>query len=202
MKYSLILTPISGYLYLAYFACEITLHRRIIRSLQHEPSAQLASICRGAALARLSTATAFVKALRPEHLQSFWYFGSSYSFALIGSFSGLCLVTSQGRDEIEFYQTKLSEYRWQLRVWSSGLEVLEKASDLLTSAVLPRNPEHVVAPLVVGRSAGDEEKIGETVHVAQHGAADLFARAEREFHDQALRAAADRTRDVEGSRSG
>lgn len=151
----------TGSLQLAYLAVEMTIHRRIISSLHGpmvshqlhddifgEPGANkrklstsndpyLVSVCQSAAKSRLTTALDFVSRLKSEHLQSFWYFGSSFNFALIGSFAGLCLITAPTTDEGEFYRTKLLEYKWQLRVWSSSLEVLEKAAEMLNSAVEP-----------------------------------------------------------------
>lgn len=110
-----------GYLHLAYFAAEITLHRRIIRSLA-SPSAAVDSyvqhICRSAAKARLISAMDFVNRLTPSHLRSFWYFASKTNFALIGTFGSLLWATSPGREEAEWYRRRLGEYRWTLSVSS------------------------------------------------------------------------------------
>ena len=124
-----------GYLQLAYFATEITLHRRIIRSLSANTDPYLIQICRSAAKARLISAMDFFNRLKPEHLQSFWYFASKFNFALIGTFAGLCFVTSASQDEAEFYQRRLQEYRWTLRVSNKSAEFLEIASGILESAV-------------------------------------------------------------------
>ncbi|KAK5031581.1 Fungal specific transcription factor [Exophiala sideris] len=124
-----------GYLHLAYFATEITLHRRILRSLSHNTDPYLIQICRSAAKARLISAMDFFNRLKPEHLQSFWYFASKFNFALIGTFAGLCFVTSVSHDEAEFYQRRLLEYRWTLRVSNKSAEFLEIASGILESAV-------------------------------------------------------------------
>jgi len=125
-----------GYLHLAYFATEITLHRRIIRSLAASdaaanPSLPEASpaqtggdlayiqhICRSAAKARLISAMDFVNRLTPAHLRSFWYFASKTNFALIGTFGSLLWATSPGREEAEWYRRRLGEYRWTLSVSS------------------------------------------------------------------------------------
>ena len=124
-----------GYLHLAYFATEITLHRRIIRSLSANTDSYLTQICRSAAKARLISAMDFFNRLKPEHLQSFWYFASKFNFALIGTFAGLCFVTSVSQEEGEFYQRRVQEYRWTLRVSNKSAEFLEIASGILESAV-------------------------------------------------------------------
>ncbi|KIW77917.1 hypothetical protein Z517_07750 [Fonsecaea pedrosoi CBS 271.37] len=124
-----------GYLHLAYFATEITLHRRILRSLSPNTDPYMIQICRSAAKARLISAMDFFNRLKPEHLQSFWYFASKFNFALIGTFAGLCFVTSVSQEEAEFYQRRLQEYRWTLRVSNKSAEFLEIASGILESAV-------------------------------------------------------------------
>ncbi|KAI9151805.1 Transcriptional activator protein DAL81 [Paramyrothecium foliicola] len=110
-----------GYLHLAYFAAEITLHRRIIRSLSSAASAvdpYVQQICRSAAKARLISAMDFVNRLTPNHLRAFWYFASKTNFALIGTFGSLLWATSPGREEAEWYRRRLGEYRWTLSVSS------------------------------------------------------------------------------------
>ncbi|RMD44870.1 hypothetical protein DV735_g379, partial [Chaetothyriales sp. CBS 134920] len=124
-----------GYLHLAYFATEITLHRRILRSLSQDTDPYLVQICRSAAKARLISAMDFFNRLKPEHLKSFWYFSSKFNFALIGTFAGLCFVTSVSQEEAEFYKRRLQEYRWTLRVSNKSAEFLEIASGILESAV-------------------------------------------------------------------
>ncbi|CAK7270438.1 Fungal specific transcription factor [Sporothrix epigloea] len=137
-----------GHLHLAYFAAEITLHRRIIRSMtspidiqasmSHAPSptvfnsnsannlsssagsaeSYVQHICRSAAKARLISAMDFVNRLTPGHLRAFWYFASKINFALIGTFGSLLWATSPGREEADWYRRRLSEYRWTLSVSS------------------------------------------------------------------------------------
>jgi len=124
-----------GYLHLAYFATEITLHRRVIRSLSRSTDPYMVQICRSAAKARLISAMDFFNRLKPGHLQSFWYFASKFNFALIGTFAGLCLVTAVSQEEAEFYQRRLQEYRWTLKVSNKSVEFLEIASGILESAV-------------------------------------------------------------------
>ncbi|CAP66688.1 uncharacterized protein PODANS_4_8070 [Podospora anserina S mat+] len=105
-----------GYLHLAYFATEITLHRRIIRSMSalpednnpNSPSIDpyIQHICRSAAKARLISAMDFVNRLTPSHLRAFWYFASKTNFALIGTFGSLLWGTSPGREEAEWYRRR------------------------------------------------------------------------------------------------
>lgn len=114
--------PLSiGYLHLGYFATEITLHRRIIRSIASPESSldpYVQHICRSAAKARLISAMDFVNRLGPTHLRSFWYFASKTNFALIGTFGSLLWATSPGKEEAEWYRRRLGEYRWTLSVSS------------------------------------------------------------------------------------
>ena len=136
----------TGYLHLAYFATEITLHRCIIRSLiSNNADPYLSHVCRSAAKTRLISAMDFVNRLRPEHLRSFWYFPSKVNFALIATFGSLLLATAPCQEESDFYRTRLSEYRWTLSVSSRSadflryaVESLDSSSDLLKS--LPPKP--------------------------------------------------------------
>ncbi|RAR14557.1 nitrogen regulatory protein otam [Stemphylium lycopersici] len=125
-----------GYLHLGYFAVEMTLHRRIIRSLSLADDQELRLICRQAAQTRLTSAMNFVQSLRPEHHQSFWYFASTYNFVLIGSFISLLWVTSDDNEESAGYRTKLDEYKWMLRVSSKSSDFIERAlASMNTSTV-------------------------------------------------------------------
>jgi hypothetical protein len=128
------LLTILGYLHLAYFATEITLHRRIIRSVGAAGTTTdpyLLHIIRSAAKTRLISAMDFVNRLKPEHLQSFWYFASKVNFAIVGTFGSLLWATSGQKDEAEFYKSRLGEYRWTLRVSSKGAEFMEFAVGML-----------------------------------------------------------------------
>ena len=114
------LSPI-GFLHLAYFATEITLHRRILRSMDTVPDtvdAYIQHICRSAAKARLISAMDFVNRLMPGHLRAFWYFASKTNFALIGTFGSLLWATSPAKEEGDWYRRRLGEYRWTLSVSS------------------------------------------------------------------------------------
>ncbi|KAH8666314.1 fungal-specific transcription factor domain-containing protein [Xylariales sp. PMI_506] len=141
-----------GYLHLAYFATEITLHRRIIRSFESDSQAvdpYVQHICRSAAKARLISAMDFVNRLTPQHLRSFWYFASKTNFALIGTFGSLLWATSPGREEADWYRRRLAEYRWTLSVSSKpgeGKGLTEFAMGMLDISTgllkkLPEKPE-------------------------------------------------------------
>ena len=124
----------SGYLHLAYWATEITLHRRIIRTLPLCSDPSLVSICQSAALARSKSAMDFVKSLKPEHWQSFWYFASEFSFGLIGVFetlisSSLCLA-----HDVSNSTARLDEYRWNLKMASQNAGFLERSIFMLDVA--------------------------------------------------------------------
>jgi hypothetical protein len=120
----------TGFLHLAYFATEITLHRRIIRSLAPSTSTNgdvkpsldpyVLHICRSAAKTRLISAMDFVNRLTSSHLRAFWYFASKTNFALIGTFGSLLWATAPGREEADWYRRRLAEYRWTLGVSCKG----------------------------------------------------------------------------------
>jgi hypothetical protein len=124
-----------GFLHLAYFATEITLHRRIIQSFDQNPGDQyLLFVCRSAAKSRLISAMDFVNRLRAEHLQAFWYFPSKINFTLIGTFGGLLWATAPAAEEAEFYKFRLREYRWTLSVSSKRALFLEYAVQMLDAS--------------------------------------------------------------------
>jgi hypothetical protein len=119
---------------LAYLAAEVTLHRRIIIALstttQQDP--QLAHICRIAARTRFITAIDFMQQLKPQHLQSFWYFASASNFSLIAAFGALLCATSTSQVEKEFYREKIREYRWTLKINNqNGAKYMKPAMSLL-----------------------------------------------------------------------
>lgn len=125
----------TGHLHLAYFATEITLHRRIVQSLDPTTSdSYLLYICRSAAKTRLISAMDFVNRLKPEHLQAFWYFASKINFTLIGTFGSLLWATAPAHEEAEFYKTRLREYRWTLSVSSKRAEFLDYAVQMLDTS--------------------------------------------------------------------
>ncbi|TID17471.1 nitrogen regulatory protein OTam [Venturia nashicola] len=139
----------TGFLHLAYFATEITLHRRIVQSLNNPlnssttpsstthsspPDPYLLYICRSAAKTRLISAMDFVNRLRPEHLRAFWYFPSKTNFTLIGTFGGLLWATAPAKEEAEFYRLRLREYRWTLTVSAERAGFLRFAVEMLDTS--------------------------------------------------------------------
>lgn len=126
--------PATGYLHLAYFATEISIHRRIVQSLSDPaavPDPYLLSICRSAAKTRLISAMDFVNRLQPAHLGAFWYFASASNFALIGTFGALLQASSPAREEAVFYETRLREFRWTLGVSAQRAEWIGEAVEWL-----------------------------------------------------------------------
>ncbi|KAF2155817.1 hypothetical protein K461DRAFT_265311 [Myriangium duriaei CBS 260.36] len=137
-----------GYLHLAYFATEISIHRRIVQSLSPAGTRSAAEnyalyICRSAAKTRLISAMDFVNRLKPEHLDAFWFFASANNFALIATFGNLLRVTAPGYEEAEFYEMRLREYRWALAVSSKRARWIGQAVSLLdvTNRMLEGLPE-------------------------------------------------------------
>ncbi len=130
-----------GSLHLAYFATEITLHRRIVHSLDiQNTDPYLVHICRSAAKTRLISAMDFVNRLKIEQLQAFWFSASKVNFALIGTFGSLLLASSPSEQEAEFYRLRLSEYRWTLTVSAKWARFIQFAlSNLEASMEMLRN---------------------------------------------------------------
>ena len=122
----------TGYLHLGYFATEISIHRRIVQSL--DPASAdpyMLYICRSAAKTRLISAMDFVNRLRPEHLDAFWYFASASNFALIGTFGALLMATSPAKEEAEFYNCRLREFKWTLAVSTKKAPWIGTAAEML-----------------------------------------------------------------------
>lgn len=122
----------TGYLHLGYFATEISIHRRIVQSLDPATAdPYMLYICRSAAKTRLISAMDFVNRLRPEHLDAFWYFASASNFALIGTFGALLMATSPAKEEAEFYQCRLWEFKWTLSVSAKKAAWIGTAAEML-----------------------------------------------------------------------
>lgn len=117
----------NGYLHLSYFVTEIIIHRHIIRNLSTTTPAPLLALCREAGRARLERAIAFVDALRPEHLQAFWWFAAPKSLAYIRTYGGLLWATSRTKEDAEFYRGRLADFRWSLKVRSKGVGFVSAA---------------------------------------------------------------------------
>ncbi|KAJ2968276.1 hypothetical protein NUW58_g10256 [Xylaria curta] len=148
-----------GYLHLAYFATEITLHRRIIRALASDSQAidpYLEHICRSAAKARLISAMDFVNRLTPLHLRAFWYFASKTNFALIGTFGSLLWATVPRKPGENH---RLTEFAMGMLDISTGLlkKLPEKPELSRTGSAVDFNPGRRHSLLSMGMSslAGD-----------------------------------------------
>lgn len=124
-----------GSLHASYFAAEMTLHRAVLHSLTANTDPYLIQVCKSAAKERLNASIELFNSLRAEHLESFWYFASSYNFALTGVFAALCMSTSQDQDEAQYYQQQLQSYRWRLKVSGKNVEFLKTAVGILEKSV-------------------------------------------------------------------
>ena len=134
----------NGYLHLSYFVTEIIIHRHIIRSITPETPQSMRELCREAGKARLERAINFVEALRPEHLQSFWWFASPRSLAFIRTYGGLLWATSSTDKEADFYRRKLEDFRWSLKVRAKGVSfvavALQEMDDSLQDIDMTHSP--------------------------------------------------------------
>ena len=131
----------SGYLHLAYWATEITLHRCIVRTLVSCPDSELVGICQRAALARSQSAMQFVKSLRPEHWQSFWYFASEFGFGLIGVFEMLLCTSFTSGHDIKASLSRLDQYQWMLKMSKKNAGFLEKSIAMIDLAATHSKPQ-------------------------------------------------------------
>lgn len=148
----------NGYLQLAYFAAELTLHRKIItvmHQLGSDRSAlpkELISVCRTAAKTRLLASIEFVRDLKPEHIHSFWHSSSAANFTLIGTFAALLFVSSADKLEADFYKDQIFNYRWILKISSKGFvqvgDALQKL-DLVLNHIPGLLNESADQPMVV-----------------------------------------------------
>ncbi|KAK3935377.1 fungal-specific transcription factor domain-containing protein [Diplogelasinospora grovesii] len=145
----------NGYLHLSYFVTEIIIHRHIIRSLTPDTPLPLRELCREAGKARLERAIDFVDALRPEHLQAFWWFASPKSLAFIRTYGGLLWATSSTDEEAEFYRRKLEGFRWSLKVRAKGVSfvaaALQEMDESLQDIDMTQSPS---TPQVTSSSSG------------------------------------------------
>ncbi|KAG0672645.1 Fungal specific transcription factor [Maudiozyma exigua] len=112
---------------LIYFAAEITLHRKIISSLQANTPPELMQVCRTAAKTRLVAAIEFVGDLKNEHISSFWYGCSTGNLMLIGTFAALLYVTAPTNEESVVFRDLMRNYMWVLRVRSKSFDKLRNA---------------------------------------------------------------------------
>ena len=124
----------SGYLHLAYWATETTLHRCIVRTLSTCSDPDLVKICQHAATARLESAMEFVRSLRPEHWESFWYFASEFNFGLIGLFETLLSTTLVLEEDIAASISRLNQYLWTLKMAKKNAGFLDRSISMIDLA--------------------------------------------------------------------
>lgn len=148
----------NGYLQLAYFAAELTLHRKIISALYKapDPPQQLVEVCRSAAKTRLQVAVEFVRDLKPEHVHSFWHSSATSNFTMIGVFAAILYITSSNAEESAWLKDQILNYRWILRVGSKGFDEITDALEKLESILfhipgllqqpMPTSPADSVSP--------------------------------------------------------
>ncbi|KAL3425165.1 nitrogen regulatory protein otam [Phlyctema vagabunda] len=149
----------TGYLHLAYFAAEMSLHRAIIRFDTSNPDKNLRLITRGAAKMRFTSAIEFVKKLEPAHLQSFWYFASKVNLAIVATFGSILWATSDNAEECDYYRSQLAEYRWTLRVSSNAAEFMKFTVGMLdSSAVFLKEGSRLSASPAIARDVHDNDE--------------------------------------------
>ena len=123
----------NGFLQLAYFATELTLHRKITTiifnqtKLGNPPSPELVGVCRSAAKTRLMASIEFVRDLKQEHIHSFWHCSATSNFTLIGTFAAILLISSSTKEETDFYRDQILNYRWILKISSKGFDQAAEA---------------------------------------------------------------------------
>lgn len=148
----------NGYLQLAYFATELTLHRKIITIIYQQmqngenPSQQLINVCRAAARTRLLASIEFVRDLKPEHIHSFWHSSSSANFTLIGTFAAILFISSSTKEESDFYKDQIYNYRWILKISSKGFDQVGDALlklDIVLNHIPGLLNDNVDLPMVV-----------------------------------------------------
>ncbi len=213
----------NGYLHLSYFVTEIMIYRCIVRSLARQPSdvaiahdaqtTTLVNICREAAKTRLLHVMRFVEALRPEHLQAFWWFASAKSLAYIRTYVSLLWATSRGELEADYYRQKLDEFRWSLRVRARGVAfvtaALREMGETLEDIDMSRPPFEqldeqkrqrlrgsastavgvMAAPVAIFPSMPPTGVMVPTAQVLQRVSAAQAAQAEQDTHAHAVYAA-------------
>ncbi|KAG2732560.1 hypothetical protein G9P44_004977 [Scheffersomyces stipitis] len=148
----------NGYLQLAYFATELTLHRKITTVIYQQtlagtpPPKELISVCRTAAKTRLLASIEFVRDLKPEHIHSFWHSSSSSNFTLIGTFAAILFMSAPGKEEADFYRDQIYNYRWILKISSKGFDQVGEALaklDLVLNHIPELLNDGVDMPMVV-----------------------------------------------------
>ncbi|SSD59864.1 uncharacterized protein SCODWIG_01625 [Saccharomycodes ludwigii] len=135
---------------LAYFAAEITLHRKIISTLDSNTPKELTHVCRQAAKTRLAAAIEFICELKSEHTNAFWYSSSTGNLALMGTFAALLYVTSTTKEEALEFRDYLRKYVWVLRITSKSFEKAKFALDRILMLLIQIPGLLTDEPLTVG----------------------------------------------------
>jgi len=82
----------------------------------------------------------------------------------------LLWATADGKEEVDFYKTKLSEYKWTLRVSSKGVEFMGFAMGVIDASI----------SLLTERLDKNGRKTSETIEMPQSNAQQIYDRAEEE----------------------
>lgn len=183
---------------LAYFAAEITLHRKIISTLKQDTPKELVQVCRTAAKTRLIAAIEFVRDLKSEHINAFWYTCSTGNLMLIAVFAALLYVTAQTRDEAIVVRDYLRNYIWILRVGSKSFDksghalknihiLLSQIPGLLTdespgefvptksqSPMYPASQQWKVPSMMTGPSSMDSQQISPNLSQLRNVPSDIL----------------------------
>ena len=165
----------NGYLQLAYFAAELTLHRKIISVIYQRNRSyndcldDVVEICRSAAQARLLAAIEFVRDLKLEHIHSFWPSSSSSNFTLIGTFALLLYVSSRTSEEANFFKDQIFNYRWVLKITSKGFDL---AYEALLNLEITCNRIPIFSNNKGGLSLHPPAELSESAHTVSSGQLD------------------------------
>ncbi|KAK9360376.1 fungal-specific transcription factor domain-containing protein [Lipomyces starkeyi] len=117
----------TGYLHLAYYTVEITLHRAILRALEGCTDNVVVVQFRTAANDRANAAVNFVRSLSAEYLEAFWIYSSRDCLVEIGQFIALLEVTATSNEEANMYRDYKQGFQWHLRVHSRASWMFEYA---------------------------------------------------------------------------
>lgn len=135
---------------LCYFTTEITLHRKIIASIKPDTPEEIKKVCRTAARTRLVAAVEFIRDLKSEHTNAFWFPSATGSIMLIGSFAALLYTSSESKEESKYLSDLVRHYIWILRV---GSKTFDKFGHALTNM----HALFVEIPGLLNNDVGDNE---------------------------------------------
>lgn len=173
----------NGNIQLAYFATELSLHRKISTIIYQQivagnsPPKELVTVCRTAAKTRLLGSIEFVRDLKPEHIHSFWHSSAASNFTLIGTFAALLFISAPDEEEANFYRDQIFNYRWILKISSKGFDQVAEASkqlDMVLSQIPGLLHDQPVAPVAPTDYKPESEvesshnSPGLTMHVNRH----------------------------------